>query len=63
MSETFRSLHKAQKIRKRLGASPDVFDTFIPRPKGMHHKTYERLKQQALETGSRSAMLALSRSG
>jgi len=61
MSEPFRLLHKAQKIRKRLGASPDVLDEFIPKPKGMHRKTYDRLKHQALETGHRSATLALSR--
>ncbi len=33
----------ARKIRKRLGASMDLTDDYLPRPKGMHRATFKRL--------------------
>jgi hypothetical protein len=39
-----RHLHKAQKIRQRLGGSANMTEPFPERPKGMHHKTYWRLR-------------------
>jgi len=42
-------LYKAQRIYKRLGVdSPDDL-YFKPKPKGMHQKTYDRLKERAEE--------------
>jgi len=40
----FRVLSRAQKLRKRLGGSSDVSEAFPPKPRGMHWRTYERLR-------------------
>ena len=40
-----RGLIKAQKIRMRLGAKPNVFDPFPEKPPRMHWRTYERLRR------------------
>jgi len=63
LSEMDRLLRKAQAIRKRLGASTCTCDPIISKPKGMHWKTFERLRQEALEAGNRSLILAASRFG
>ena len=42
-----RNLRVAQKIRLQLGGSPSVFDAFPDRPKGMHQRTYLRLRVRA----------------
>jgi hypothetical protein len=39
-----RGLTKARKIRARLGGSANMFDDFPDRPKGMHRRTYIRLR-------------------
>jgi hypothetical protein len=39
----------AQRLRFKLGASPQSLskpDAFLPRPRGMHRKTYERLQRR-----------------
>jgi hypothetical protein len=40
----YRGLAMAQKIRRRLGGSTDIFDVFPHKPKGMHWSTYDRLR-------------------
>ena len=42
-----RNLSQAQKIRMRLGGTPNMLDPFPPKPRGMHGRTYLRLQQRA----------------
>jgi hypothetical protein len=41
-----RLLRRAQAIRVRLGGSGSLDEPFLPKPKGMHWKTYDRLMRQ-----------------
>lgn len=45
--ETSRYLHKAQQIRTKLGGSASIYEPFPIKPKGMHWRTYQRLRRQA----------------
>jgi hypothetical protein len=49
-----RMLLKAQAIRQRLGGTPCVGDDFPDKPKGMHWRTYYRLRQNADEAEDQS---------
>jgi hypothetical protein len=40
-----RGLEKAQKIRIRLGGSPNMLEAFPEKPKGLHWRTYDRLRR------------------
>ena len=40
----FRSIGRSRKIRMRLGGSPDLLQPFPERPRGMHQRTYMRLR-------------------
>ena len=43
-SSRYRGVLRAQRIRMSLGGSPNLFDAFPSRPKGMHWRTYNRLR-------------------
>ncbi len=49
-----RLLYKAQDIRRRLGGSANMLAPFPWKPKGMHWKTYERLRHKAEHAELRS---------
>lgn len=53
-TESHRLLRKAQDIRRRLGGSASMMDPFPWKPKGMHWKTYERLRSKAEDADERS---------
>jgi hypothetical protein len=42
-----RGLEQARKIRMRLGGSADLLDPFPTKPKGMHQRTFQRLRARA----------------
>ena len=58
-----RLLRRAEKIRARLGGSGVVFGDFPPRPRGMHLRTYHRLRDEAEEAKVRGLTLTLSEIG
>lgn len=50
----FRLVSKAQKIRKRLGASMCTDEPILKKPKGMHQKTFDRLRNESEEATARA---------
>ena len=54
-----RLMLKAQRIRRRLGAGPNLSEPFPPKPKGMHWRTYERLRREEEWANYNSLVLAL----
>lgn len=54
-----RTLLQAQKLRKRLGGSPCTDDPFPEKPKGMHWRTYEKLRAKGAALDERADTVAL----
>jgi ribosomal protein L37E len=52
-----RAISKAQNIRRKLGASANLIEPFPAKPKGMHWRTYERLRFEGMSREYRSMML------
>ena len=46
-SKEDRLMRKAKKIRERLGASNDLMEPILFKPKNMHQKTFDRLREEA----------------
>jgi hypothetical protein len=49
-----RLISSARKIRMQLGGGPSLFDPFPDKPRGMHWRTYERLRARAQASETRS---------
>jgi hypothetical protein len=54
-----RAISRAQKIRMRLGGSPNLSDPLPKKPRGMHRWTYYRLFAKAMAAQERSIALDL----
>jgi len=46
-SQPDRLMRKARKIRERLGASENLSESILFKPKNMHQKTFDRLRREA----------------
>ncbi len=56
-----RLVRKAQKIREKLGGSANLLVPFPPKPKGMHHKTYWKLRIEAEHASSAGLLIIAER--
>ncbi len=56
-----RGLGKSQKIRMRLGGSPNMLEEFPDKPKGMHWQTYERWRRVHYVADERWTMSSVER--
>jgi hypothetical protein len=54
MSPRDRNISRARRIRMRLGGGPSIVDPFPDKPRGMHWRTYERLRARAQVSEARS---------
>ena len=52
-NRAFRALRRAQTLRIRLGGSGSMGELFPEKPKGMHWRTYDRLRHRAQEAEER----------
>lgn len=56
-----RAARRCERIRSRLGWGGGIFDPSGPKPKGMHWKTFKRLKSEANCAATQSSLLFLDR--
>ncbi len=56
-NEVARLMSKAQKIRKKIGADPNLSIPILFKPKYMHQKTFDRLRMQADEANYQSMLI------
>jgi len=49
-----RAIIRARRIQMKLGGSPSLADPFPEKPKGLHWKTYNALKAQAIHAANQS---------
>ncbi len=61
--EATRLIRKARKIRERLGASDDLMEPILLKPKNMHWATFHRLRREAEQAGSLGRIVAAQRFG
>jgi len=52
-----RMMRKQSKIRERLGAADDLVSPILFKPKGMHQKTFDRLRAEEILAGYLSASI------
>ena len=62
-SKAERLLRKAERIRAKVGGSGIVFGDFPPKPKGMHWRTYHRLRDEAEDAKVRGLTATINRLG
>jgi hypothetical protein len=62
-SRPYRLLEKARKIRQKLGGSGDMTDLFPWKPKGVHWKTYNKLREESEQAKNLSWLLMGQRLG
>jgi hypothetical protein len=55
-----RGIGRAQKIRMHLGGGPNMLEDFPEKPKGMHWRTYDRVRR-AYDIAKARSMIGLSR--
>jgi hypothetical protein len=56
-------MRKARKIRARLGASNNLAEPIMFKPKNMHQKTFDRLRREADDASNRSLIIMGQRLG
>jgi hypothetical protein len=52
-SPRYRALHRARAIRRKLGGSISLAEPFPPKPKGMHWRTYARIRGEQCDAAAR----------
>ncbi len=62
-SKSDRLMRKARKIRKRLGASNNLMESILFKPKNMHQKTFDRLRREADHANNLSWIIGAERLG
>jgi len=58
-SEAYRLIRKLRKIRKKLDASSNLLEPIIAKPKGMHWKTFEYLRDMEFILSQKYAQAAI----